>query len=589
MTTILPEKEHAVPSPTPTTDGATMTTYTVGNYLATRFEQIGLKHYFMVPGDYNLVLLDQLLWNKNVEQVGCCNELNAAYAAEGYARANGIGAVITTFNVGAFSALNGVVSAYAESLPVIFVSAGYNTNDPSANHLLHHTIGTHDFSYQYDMFRHVTCAAVRILHAENAPSLIDHAIRMALRERKPAYIEIACNLSAAPCPKPAPFETLLTSEASNQNALTAAVETATTLLNKAKKPLLLAGVHLRTHGAIDAFRELAEALGCGVAVMPNAKGFFPEDHPQFIGISWGGVSSTGCEPIVDWADMILAAGPLFTDYTTVGWTAIPPREQMIKADPRYVQFPQAEYTDVALADFLSALAKNVRANDTTLVQYRREVRKASAETEARQIEASAPLTRVELCRQIQQDLDAKTTLLVETGDSWFNGMAMHLPNGARFEIEMQWGSIGWAVPATFGYAMGLEEDRRLVSMIGDGSFQLTAQEVANMIRYGHNTLIFLVNNRGYVIESEIHDGPYNYIKNWDYAGLIAVLNAEDGHGLGLKATTGGELADAIKKAHTHRGGPVLIECQIEHDDCSPQLLKWGTKVAFANERPPQRS
>src|SRR5579864_7962223 len=156
-------------------------------------------------------------------------------------------------------------------------------------------------------------------------------------------------------------------------------------------------------------------------------------------------------------------------------------------------------------------------------------------------------------------------------------------------VEMQWGSIGWAVPATFGYAMGLEADRRLVSMIGDGSFQLTAQEVANMIRYGHNNLIFLVNNRGYVIESEIHDGPYNYIKNWDYAGLIPAWNAEDGHGLGLKATTGGELADAIKNARNHRGGPVLIECQIEHDDCSPQVLKWGAKVAFANERPPQQT
>src|SRR5258708_5081929 len=118
-----------------------MSTYTVGNYLATRFEQMGLKHYFMVPGDYNLVLLDQLLWNKHVQQIGCCNELNAAYAAEGYARVNGAGAVVVTFNVGAFSALNGVAGAYAESLPVIFVSAGYNTNDPSANHLLHHTIG----------------------------------------------------------------------------------------------------------------------------------------------------------------------------------------------------------------------------------------------------------------------------------------------------------------------------------------------------------------------------------------------------------------------------------------------------------------
>ncbi len=76
-----------------------MSTYTVGNYLATRFEQMGLKHYFMVPGDYNLVLLDQLLWNKHVQQIGCCNELNAAYAAEGYARVNGAGAVVVTFNV----------------------------------------------------------------------------------------------------------------------------------------------------------------------------------------------------------------------------------------------------------------------------------------------------------------------------------------------------------------------------------------------------------------------------------------------------------------------------------------------------------
>ena len=68
-----------------------MADFTVGKYLAARFEQIGLKHYFMVPGDYNLVLLDELLTNENLEQIGCCNELNAAYAAEGYARVNGAG------------------------------------------------------------------------------------------------------------------------------------------------------------------------------------------------------------------------------------------------------------------------------------------------------------------------------------------------------------------------------------------------------------------------------------------------------------------------------------------------------------------
>jgi pyruvate decarboxylase/indolepyruvate decarboxylase len=194
-----------------------------------------------------------------------------------------------------------------------------------------------------------------------------------------------------------------------------------------------------------------------------------------------------------------------------------------------------------------------------------------------------------MVRQIQDDLDTRTTLLVESGDSWFNAMYMHLPEGARFEIEMQWGSIGWSVAATYGYALGLEPGRRIVAMIGDGSFQLTAQEVANMIRYGLHPTIFLVNNRGYVVESAIHDGPYNYYKNWDYAGLIGAWNAEDGHGLGLKATTAGELANAIEKARQHTGGPVLIECDIPHDDYTRELAEWGKKVSQANSRPPQRA
>jgi TPP-dependent 2-oxoacid decarboxylase len=178
--------------------------------------------------------------------------------------------------------------------------------------------------------------------------------------------------------------------------------------------------------------------------------------------------------------------------------------------------------------------------------------------------------------------------MVETGISWWDGVYTRLPGGARFEIEMQWGSIGWCVPAAFGYSLGLETDRRLVAAIGDGSFQLTAQEVSNMIRHGQEILIFLINNRGYVIESAIHDGPYNYYKNWDYAGLIDVFNADDGHGLGLTARTPADLAEAIGNAHAHKGGPVLIECQIPNDDASPQVISWGSKVARVNARPHQQ-
>jgi pyruvate decarboxylase len=164
-------------------------------------------------------------------------------------------------------------------------------------------------------------------------------------------------------------------------------------------------------------------------------------------------------------------------------------------------------------------------------------------------------------------------------------MMLKLPAGARFEIEMQWGSIGWAVPAAFGYAVGAPE-RRVIAMIGDGSFQLTAQEVAQMIRRKLPVIIFLINNHGYTIEVEIHDGPYNNIKNWDYAGLLDVFNAGEGNSRGLRATTGEELDKAIKIAVANRDGPTLIECVIDRDDCSPELISWGRRVASANARPP---
>lgn len=126
----------------------------------------------------------------------------------------------------------------------------------------------------------------------------------------------------------------------------------------------------------------------------------------------------------------------------------------------------------------------------------------------------------------QSILTDDSALLVETGDSWFNGQKIALPDGCLYEFQMQYGSIGWATGALLGYALALHQQKRVIALIGDGSFQLTAQEVSTMIRYGLNPIIFLLNNGGYTIEVEIHDGPYNNIKNWDYAGLVQVFNAD---------------------------------------------------------------
>jgi pyruvate decarboxylase len=555
---------------------------TVGSYLATRLAQIGLRHHFVVPGDYNLILLDQLSLNPHLQQVGCANELNCSFAAEGYARAIGAAACVVTFSVGAFSAFDGIGGAYAENLPVILISGSPNTNDAGAFHLLHHTLGTHDYKYQIEMAKKITCAAVAIERPEDAPRLIDHAIRSALLAKKPAYIEIPTNLASAICAPPGPISAVTSPEESDPESLSTAIEQAALFLESKVKPILLAGPRLRAAGAEAAFLEIAEAIGCSVAVMPGAKSFFPEHHKQFVGIYWGQVSTLGADAMVDWADGILCAGTVFTDYSTVGWTALPASPRILSADFDHVSFPGAYFSRVRLADFLSGLAKRVTRNNTTMVEYDR------LRPEPAQHPASAPeaqLSRREISRQVQGMLSAETTLLVETGDSWFNGVYMDLPDGARFEIEMHWGHIGWSIPASVGYAVG-EPSRKIIVMVGDGSFQVTVQEVSQMVRLELPIILFLINNRGYTIEVEIHDGLYNNIKNWDYAALVETFNAGEGHGKGCRATTGAELANAIDRAVANTKGPTLIECVIDRDDCSKELISWGHYVAAANARPP---
>jgi pyruvate decarboxylase len=558
-------------------------TYTVGSYLAKRLQQIGLKHHFAVAGDFNLVLLDELLTVKELEQVYCCNELNCGYSAEGYARACGAAAAVVTFSVGGLSAINAIGGAYAENLPVILVSGAPNSNDRATDHLIHHTLATHDWSYQLEIAKKLTCAAVSITSAADAPQLIDCAIRSALREKKPAYIEIACNVASARCAAPGPISAVCDEEPSDPETLHAAVAAAAEFLQVKQKPILLIGSKLRAAGAEKQAIELAEALGCAVTVMAAAKSFFPEDHPQFAGVYWGEVSAPGAREIFDWADGVVCIGTIFNDYSTVGWTAMPSGAGVLTADQHRVYLEGQDFGRIHLRDFLSGLASEVQKRPATMVEYQRIRPQPQPQQPAK---PDAKLKRTEIFRQVQALINADTTLIAETGDSWFNGMALRLPSRARFEIEMQWGSIGWAVPATFGYAVGASS-RRTIALIGDGSFQLTAQEVAQMIRRKLPVIIFLINNHGYTIEVEIHDGPYNNIKNWDYAGLIQAFNADDGRGRGLRATNGGELEEAIKVAVANHDGPTLIECVIDRDDCSPDLISWGRQVAKANARPPR--
>ncbi|KAL8113091.1 hypothetical protein AgCh_020420 [Apium graveolens] len=502
-------------------------TGTLGRHLARRLVQIGVKDVFSVPGDFNLTLLDHLINEPELNLVGCCNELNAGYAADGYARAKGVGACVVTFTVGGLSVLNAIAGAYSENLPVICIVGGPNSNDYGTSRVLHHTIGLPDFSQELRCFQTVTCAQAVVNNLEDAHELIDTAISTALKESKPVYISISCNLPGLPHPTfsidPVPY--YLAPKVSNQLGLEAAVEATAELLNKAVKPVIVGGPKLRVGKAQKAFEEFANASGYPIAIMPSAKGLVPEHHPHFIGTYWGAVSTSFVGEIVESADAYVFVGPIFNDYSSVGYSLLIKKEKAIIVHPNRVTIGNGPSLGwVFMADFLTALAKKLKKNSAAMDNYRRIYVPPGI---ALKRENCEPLRVNILFKHIQAMLSGDTAVIAETGDSWFNCQKLSLPENCGYEFQMQYGSIGWSVGATLGYAQAAK-DKRVIAFIGDGSFQVTAQDISTMIRCGQRTIIFLINNGGYTIEVEIHDGPYNVIKNWNYTGLVDAIHNGEG-------------------------------------------------------------
>jgi len=555
-----------------------MNQVTVGSYLAQRLEEIGIRDYFAIPGDFNLSLLDELLKNPRLKMINCCNELNAGYAADGYARENGVSALILTFGVGGLSAVNAVAGAFAEDLPVIVISGGPNVSSLMENRTLHHTLAQPEEGAKFvvAVYKEITAHAVVIREVATAAFRIDEAIRIALSTRKPVYIEIACNLAGALISRPHVL-TLLPSPKSDPGSLQKALEHVAAFLNKARQPVLVAGSQLRAGDAMKAFESLSASCGYGVACMPNAKSFFPETNPQFMGIYWGSASSPGCREVVESSDAYLFAGPIFSDYTTVGFTALIQPSRLVEASPERILVEGQVYHGIVLAEFLTGLASRLNGNPTSLDAYLR-VKETPCATSPAESE-DRPLSTRRLFHQINKILDSRSTVVAETGDSWFNGMDLHLPDGCKFEIQMQYGSIGWSVGAFLGLAAANTE-RRVIGLIGDGSFQMTAQELSTILRYNYSGIIFLMNNGAYTIEVMIHDGPYNVLQNWNYAVMVESLKDQSSL-LSLAVRTEQELMAALERAQVFKG-LCFIEVVLDRTDCNKALMGWGTAVADYN-------
>ena len=547
---------------------------TVAEYLLIRLKQIGVDHIFGVPGDFVLGFFNQVL-KSEVKYVGTCNELNAAYAADGYARIRGIGAFATTFGVGELSAINGVAGAYAERVPVVVITGSPATINFRTKPLLHHTLD--DYQIPLRMYEKITVATSQLASGETAPAEIDRVLSACLFYQQPVYISLPSDVVMMKCKLPGAF--LFPVHAlSDPETLAEAIEEALGMLAKAKKPVVIGGLELIRFKLQKEFAGLVDKTGFPFATMMLGKTVLSEQHPQFIGIFEGDRSRNYVRDRIGNADCILQLGNLMTDFNTGGFTTNFDDNKTISANLNFVKIRHHDYENVYLGDFILGLTQKLEHRDFALMDIQCAGNGCvHRHTEPYRPDARQPLTIKRFFDRMSHFVENDSLVIAETGVSLFSAAEMLMPEGAIFIGQTFYGSIGYTVGATLGAAMAAP-DRPVVLFVGDGAFQVTCQDLSTMIRYGLKPVICLINNDGYTIERVIVDGPYNDIQPWRYHKLVEVFGA----GMGLDVHNEGELEDALDKA-TRADGLVFIEIHTGRLDCPETLRSAGRSMAKTNQ------
>jgi indolepyruvate decarboxylase len=501
----------------------------------------------------------------DINWICCCNELTAAYAAVGYARIKGVGAVCTTYGVGELSAVNGIAGSYAEHLPVFHLVGSPSMAVQSSRAVMHHTLG----NGEYDFFRRMTEPVVcghAVMTPQNVAYETERLIAEALYHRRPVYMAFPADLANQPVLGEAPPIGEPRSDPASLEAATAAIVTA---LSAASSACILPGILVARTGLQTAMQDVVDASGLPFATMFMAKSVLDEQHPGFAGMYDGTLMSEAVREFVENCDRVLAVGMLLSDFNTGAFTAKLDPARTINISHHRAQVDGKTYPNVEMGDLLTLLASRLPTRDS----QRRQVSSLGAPIGG----GGDKITADGLYPRWANFLRPNDILVAETGTVSMGLGFARMPKGATFHNQTLWGSIGWATPAAVGVAVAAS-DRRVVLITGDGSHQLTAQEISQFARLGLKPVVFVLNNSGYLIERLLCKDPsiaYNDIAPWRYAELPHALGC-DGW-FTARVTTFGELDHAIEQTK-HLDTASYIEVVTDAYEASPLAAKLGERL-----------
>ena len=465
------------------------------DYIVKRLEELGVNDFFGFPDDYNINLIYAVENNPNTRWVGCTNPLNAGYAADGYARIRGYGALVTSYGTGELSAANAVAGSMAENIPIFHIAGLPSTEIINEKTLIHHNFQDTDYKKFMDTAISVTKAAAFITK-ENAKLEIDRLLTTLVREKKPVYAAIPEDIALAEISD----RVVTYDHISDKKTLEEAASKISEKIKKSKKPVILGDVLIKRFDAEIEFREFVEKTGIPVTNFLMGTNLINMEANNFIGGYFGNIRNPIVKKYLEETDCLIAVGPIYSDINAFGQNLPYKINNHIAIYGNYVYIEGKLYDNVKMSEVLETVT-----NITEEKELEYDKSNVGLKFQDSGVEK---LTSSYLFSKIQDFIKENDIIFAETGTSLFGASQIKYPASADFQAQALWSSTGWATPAAFGACLAKPQSR-IILITGEGAHQQTAMEIGNFLKYGVKPIIIVINNQNYASEQIFNNGLDN--------------------------------------------------------------------------------
>ncbi len=484
-------------------------------YLITNLENLGITDVFGVAGDYNFDILYAIENNPKIKFYNCTNELNAGYAADGYARQKGYGALVMTYGVGELSAINAIAGAMAENVPIFNIVGAPSTNAQKAKKVLHHTIENQSFQIFENSFEPIV-ETTAFLNRDNAKIEIDRLLKVFVKEKKPVYLAIPSDIAlmeiSAKC--------VDYFWSSNVDTLNLAVEKILNKINKAYKPVILADILIKRYDSVLEFKEFVEKSAIPVTNLLMGANIVDYDCKTYLGGYFAEFENPLAEKYINNTDCLISVGVIYSDLNSCGNKIPFDLKSHIYIAGNYTIVENERFENIKMQDVLNELSKKFEPKEF--------------QVEKLDIGYNTPTSIQQefnseyIYARLQEFLKDNDNFVVETGTAIQGVAKMKFPKNVNIFTQNLWASIGWATPATLGVCVAAS-DKRTILVTGDGAHQMTAMELGTILRYNFKPIIIVINNDGYLTERLLcinDNDEFNNINKLNYSKFSRTFESD---------------------------------------------------------------